>query len=177
MVVLVLANADLVGSLHLSQLLALENIRVVYSHEKPTASYRSSGLRMNGSEPGSLDPLDGGYDSLLLGFQNSIGGADAGSCSSGARDSKIGISDITILDDAGYADNGGATAIVVGGGTVSDLGSMPRVRLDGVGRSGITRRRRSQMQPHVYVQRTVGEGRPAYSLIGHGFEEMDLLFS
>ena len=75
------------------------------------------------------------------------------------------------------ANNGGVAAIVVGGGTVSGLGSMPRVLLDGVGRSGTTRRRRSWMQPHIYVQRTMGEGRPAYSLIGHGFEEMDLLFS
>ena len=72
----------------------------------------------------------------------------------GARDSKIGTSDITIFVTAGDADKGGVAAIDVGGGTVSGLGSMLRVRLDGVGGSRMTRR-------------------PAYSLIDLG--EMDLL--
>ena len=137
------------------------------AHAKPTASYGSSGQRMTGSEPGSLDPLDGGYGGLLLGFQNSTGDAEAGS---GARDSKFGLSDITIFVTAGDADKGGAAAIDVDGGTVSGLGSMPRVCVDGVGSSGTTRRRRKPQ-----MQQTVGEGRPAYSLIDLGFEEMDFL--
>ena len=43
MVAFVLANAVLVGSLQHPQLLALGNLRVDYSHAKPTAAYGSSG--------------------------------------------------------------------------------------------------------------------------------------
>ena len=93
----------------------------------------------------------------------------------GARDSKIGMSDITIFVTAGDADKGGVAAIDVGEGTFSGLRSMLRVRLDGVGDSRTTRRLRYRMKPQIYVQRTEGDGRPAYSLIDLGFEEMDLL--
>ena len=72
MVTFVLANTDLVGSRQLPQLLPLGNLQVDYSHEKPTPAYGFSELQMTGSEPSSLDTLDGGYGGLLLGFQNSI---------------------------------------------------------------------------------------------------------
>ena len=41
-------------------------------HVKSTSMYGSLGLLMTGSELGSLDPLDGDNDGLLLGFHNSI---------------------------------------------------------------------------------------------------------
>ena len=68
-----------------------------------------------------------------------------------ASDSKIGIPDITIYVVAVDYDGGAS-------GTVSDLGSMPWVRLDGVGSSRMARRRRSRMKPQIFassVQRIV----------------------
>ena len=82
-----------------------------------------------------LDPVEGVV-------KGDIGGGDAGSYSSGACDSKIGIfTKVTIFVAAVDVGYGGTAAIVIDGGTVSRLGSTLRERLDGIGRSGTTRRR------------------------------------
>ena len=81
-----------------------------------------------------------------------IGGGDAGSYSSGAYDSKIGIfTEVTIFVAAVDVGYGGTAAIVVDGGTVSRLGSTLRERLDDIGRSGTTRQRRSRMTSQIFA--------------------------
>ena len=89
-----------------------------------------------------------------------------------------GFSDINILA-AVEADYGGAAAIVIGGCTISGIGSKIRERIDGLGSSVMTRRRPAQMTSQFnasVVQRTVGDGRPAYSILGRGYVGIDLLF-